>query len=281
MATVKRASLNPDNFSVGGLINDVDVEVTKAEFTLEKPENYPTDDRVFFRMGLKDLDSGTEVDQFWPAGSNDDFQPGGDEGEYLLPTGSKESIGKSSKAAHLFNSFVTNGGMPKGKLDEDGGVSLLVGSKIHVQQVPWTGMGAGKNERGQEKTILICSKAIAWAWDKKGGSKKSAAAAGSAKSGTGSSKKSEPEEEDNSGNGGNGSDNEEIAVTLLKAALKGSGDEGKSISLAKKAVFQQMTKDPKRYPNDVRNAITKMVGDEEWLMGRDEFNVDDGNVALI
>lgn len=165
--TVKPISLNFDSYVQGGIINDVDVEVVGAVWTLNGPENYHADKPpVFCKLTLKNLDDNSEAtEQWWSAGPSSDFVPTDDELR-LVPTGAAEFLRKGSNFHMLHGSLVNNCGMPKDFLDSDKGIGVLLGCRFHVVQAP-AAKSEGLKGAKEGRTVLIASKAIKTPWDKK------------------------------------------------------------------------------------------------------------------
>lgn len=130
-------SLRPSSFSVGsGLIDDADVEIVRARFTVGYGENSSSDATTLLLM-LKD---GEDVEhaQYYSTGQG--FVPSEDpknpdnSGKEMVPVGDKTSPSGSSNMAILINSLV-NAGLPEDLLDS-GDISALEGVKGHVNRIP-------------------------------------------------------------------------------------------------------------------------------------------------
>jgi hypothetical protein len=264
--------MNPDTFVAGGLISDVDVEIIEALYTRETPDGYTARDRkggdpIFLRLTLKNLEDGVETPQYWSAGGDEAWVPSED-GSYLVSTG-KENFGLKTKAAHLFQSMVANGGMPKGKLDENGGVALLVGSKVHVVQVPYdSGVSQERQEGQRAPQVLSVTRVIKWAWDKRGGG------------GSGATKSEPATKSGNSSSGsgsGSGSVEDAAAENIMEVLADNDGGPMK-LSVLKAKLFALLSK--KQIKADVRNPITKLLVDTDFVSGRQEFSVDGDMVSL-
>lgn len=167
--TVTPVSLNPKNFVSGGLLNDVDLEILEMKATLEKPEHYTYEDRIFVKMRAKNLGTGAEEENFWAAGSNADFSPSLD-GNQILPNtdsgSSATALRKNSNFSAMVVSLWTNGGMPEAYLDGPKGLSALVGLRFHGMQAPAPerpGIDKKAEQPGKKKydaTVLICFKVL-------------------------------------------------------------------------------------------------------------------------
>jgi hypothetical protein len=258
-ATPKRVSLNPDTYIAGGLFEG-DAEIIDARFTLDKPAGYTFDDRVFYYMELKSLESGQTQEQFWSAGKKENFVPSGD-GHYLLECGDQRGLGIKSNAAALFTSMVSNAGMPKNKLDEEGGVSLLIGAKLHFIQSPAPETGL---EQKAGKTISTVSKAIHWPWERATGRGRAGRSAAGAVA-------TQPALAGTQAGAGEG---DELAVKLLGLALQKAGGI-LELNQVKAQVFRECT--PLGIKLDQRNQVLALVMDEDWLAANG-FEVSGGSV---
>jgi hypothetical protein len=279
----KPVSNEPDDFTSGGLINDLDVEIKSLRYTLDKPENYTFDDRVFLHMEMVSSD-GVEHDQFWAAGNNEDFVPSQD-GGFLLPLKDRTTQSKSSNAFDLLNSFRVNGGLPKGKLNEPGvGVRVLVGTNFHIIQVPAKhreGLAGASDttKTGQTRTVAVCSKVNSYPWDKAGAGKPKARATAPAAA------SSAPTAAVPTASDDGGTDDEKVAA-FVKAIVEKAGSEGVLLTstdpklkgttlpvMLFKTIGTQM-------PKEARSAATATVQDENWLAANG-FLVEEGRVYLM
>jgi hypothetical protein len=169
--------------------------------------------------------------------------------------------------------------MPKGKLDEDGGTSLLVGAKVHVVQVPYES-GVNDPEAGKDGArkpqVLVVTRVISWPWDKKGGKGNQAAAAKSGKANQAApAAKSKPAASES--DSGSGSESEELAVEKVMEIL-GDADGKLKLPVLKSKVFAALAK--AQVKADVRNATTKLLANTDFLSGREEFEVDGDLIGL-
>jgi hypothetical protein len=234
-------SLNPDTFTKGGLIQDVDVEIIGGSYTLEPPEGYTQRDRVFAELELKVLDTGEEATQYWSVGRNTDFSPSAD-GDELVPTGSRSALNDNSNFS-IFMQNLANCGFPKGQLTDK--LSCIFGTQIHVVRIPGPERAGleGKKEGDRKQTILVPNKLIKLAGEKaKRGGKKAAAAP--------TTKESEGE---------SGGDADSLALLAVTEIMS----EGKALAIPmlKAAVLRKHLKTEA----GLRNQIVALAGDAEWL----------------
>ena len=233
-------SFNPDTFTKGGLIQDVDVEIIGGSCTLEPPEGYTQRDRIFVELELKVLDTDEEVTQHWSAGKNTDFSPSTDE-DTMVPTGSRSALNDNSNWS-LFCSNLVNCQFPKERLD--GKVSSLFGTQIHVVRIPAPEREGlpGKKDTERKQYILVPNKLIKLPGEKTKARKKTTTAAAAAA----------PETEV----AGDAETEALVAVTEIMA-------EGKAmpIPLLKAAVIRKHMKTD----TSARNEIVALAGDAAWL----------------
>lgn len=131
-------SLRPSTFSQGGLIDDVDVEISRARFVSYDFEGKSDTPKLCILGILKDND-GNEHPQYWSAGDLQYFVPSEDpknadlNGITCVAVGEKSALNGSTNAALFLNSLVQIG-FPEDKLDE-GDLRVLEGLKVHVNRV--------------------------------------------------------------------------------------------------------------------------------------------------
>lgn len=153
-----KISLRPSTFAQGGgLIDDADVEIVRARFTIGYgPDS--TVDATTLCLTLKDTDD-VEHFQYYSCGNG--FVPsetGDDEtrGKELTPVGDKTAPSGSSNMAMVINSLI-NAGMPEDLLDS-GDISAIEGVKGHVNRIPAPKrqgiVRQGKNA-DREQTVLV------------------------------------------------------------------------------------------------------------------------------
>jgi hypothetical protein len=267
---MKVLSNEPDDFIVGGLLSDVDLEVLEAKYTLDKPDKYPETAKpplfVYFRM--KDLTNDTEADHHWTSGSAADFVPSPD-GNFCLPNPDNPTVAALRRGSNWFamlQSLRTNGGMPKGFLNGPGGLSALKGLKFHAIQVPAPERpGLEKKDKRFPDTVLICSKILPGQapWDKKGGTTRKAAAPAPAATQLAAAA-SEPASVTETGASG---DADRVIAAALKAVIEAS--PSKSISADKTpngaSVLVYKALVAKKADNEVRKASVARLASAEWL----------------
>ncbi|HXN71605.1 MAG TPA: hypothetical protein VN861_03520 [Candidatus Acidoferrales bacterium] len=151
-----RMSMNPDTFTSGGLINDVDGNITDAG-TVQWDMNGQVDPTTpFLAVEITD-DNGTAHTQYYSAGKPEDLQPEESHEGFISPSG-KSGINNSTNLGMFLASLVDNG-FPKEMLD-DGNLKVIIGTRAHFLQkaVERTGLiRTGKNAQ-RPSTVLLVSK---------------------------------------------------------------------------------------------------------------------------
>lgn len=157
--------LRPSQFAAStGLIDDIDVIITRARFVLYDYEGKADKDALVLRVDMKDGDGGEHV-QYYSAGDTVYFVPSEDpkhpdeSGKELVKVGEKDAINSGCNFAIFMSSFV-NAGFDEGSLDS-GDISVIEGQSVHVNQVPAPKRGNLPKRPGQsdrEKTILIVTR---------------------------------------------------------------------------------------------------------------------------
>ena len=255
-------SLNPDTFTKGGLVQDVDVEIIGGSYTLEPPEGYTQRDRVFVELELKVLDDNSEVTQYWSAGKNTDFSPSTD-GLELVPTGSKASLNDNSNFS-IFIQNLANCQFPKSALTDK--LNCLFGTQIHVVRIPAPEREGlpGKGAEAKKSYILVPNKLIKLPGEK-------AKARGAAKRGTtatAAATTAAPAEPDA------GQDEMDVDSEALLAVMDiMAAGKPMLIPALKAATIRKHIKTDK----EIRNQIVTLVGDAAWLASQG-FAVEGGAV---
>jgi hypothetical protein len=153
---LKPISLNPDDFVQGGLVDDIDVTLTKLRFM---PFDYQgkSDPILALLVQMKDAD-GTEYEQYYSAGDPKRYTIIQD-GKAIASITGGGSLVKSSNASQFINSIV-NSGFSKNLLGA-GDVTAFEGTNCHVRRVAQekrAGLTQQADASGREKTILLVTK---------------------------------------------------------------------------------------------------------------------------
>jgi hypothetical protein len=114
-------SMRPSTFTQGGLIDDVDVEITRARFSLYDYEGKSDEPALVLGLTVKEAD-GNEHFQAYSAGDKAYFVPNEDpkdednNGKYLVKVGDRDALNGGTNAALLINSMI-NAGVPEDLFD--------------------------------------------------------------------------------------------------------------------------------------------------------------------
>jgi hypothetical protein len=166
----KGASLNPDDFIAGGLLDDVDATWKNVMFEMY---NYGGKSDPAPCLGA-DLITGAEIKpedvvrQYWSCGSAENWEPSED-GARLVPVGGDTELRKSTNLFMLLKSL-KEAGFPMAQL-ADGNVTVLNGLKAHMRRIdaPKRGnmpvqsprRGASGKEYERDNKVLCVEKIIA------------------------------------------------------------------------------------------------------------------------
>lgn len=171
---VQGVSLNPETFVQGGLFDDIDLVVEKAEFILTNYGGIIKDKVPALRLSLKDPDTGEAFEQDYSCGSSKQWMPD-KSGRFLVAQGAATSIATSSNLAVFLSSLIDNG-FPGSKLDS-GDIGALEGLKAHFirkNQPKRAGLDGDKEpkEGDRPKQVLIVNEIHSFPWDTDKGTKK-------------------------------------------------------------------------------------------------------------
>jgi hypothetical protein len=157
-------SLNPETFSAGGLLNDVDVEVVSSRFVTYDYNGKITDPQqmpVALRLDVRVLNSDDEHTEYLSFGRAPDWVID-DEGKTVEPVAGKRPNNNSVFA--MFIQSLIEAGFDKARLDP-GDISVLEGMKLHVvrRAAPdsWKGLpGQRGGDEKREKTYLAVERIL-------------------------------------------------------------------------------------------------------------------------
>ncbi len=155
-------SLRPSSFAEGGgLIDDVDVQITRARFVSYDYDGKADKPALCLCVGMQDKDGGEHI-QYYSAGDLAYFVPSEDpknedlNGITLAKVGDKDSINRNTNFALFMNSLV-QAGFPEDKLDS-GDVRVLEGLGVHVGRVPQpkrSGLPTRQGQDGQTRVPML------------------------------------------------------------------------------------------------------------------------------
>jgi len=260
--------ITSDEQEVGtGLLNDVDVEVTAAEWAMWNYGNDAQDDQPFLHLSVQADGAEEATELYLSAGRADRLIPS-DDGEWMVPSEGSSAKGLSSSCnAAAFLQSLENAGYDKDTLGSEP-ISQLVGLYFHLLRVPQpkrSGLPAAEGER--ERTMPTCSEIHSLPGEPRPKKKGLAAAKSAVPQKQIKTKKKEPadvedadesddedEDEDEDeiqakpGNGGAGGGVEKEAQQLLLGLLKTPEYKRKGIPKGKvfQIAFQALKDNPKK-----------------------------------
>jgi len=150
-------SINPEDFSKGGILNDVDVEFLETRFMTGEDAAEQTEDMakytdleetLFLAANLKTPDG--DQWQYWSSGKLEYFKPSSD-GHRAIPVSTSEKLSDSCNAYILLASIL-NSGYPRDHFVDD--VSIFDGMLAHViraEQPKRAGLGS---DDSKTRTVL-------------------------------------------------------------------------------------------------------------------------------
>jgi hypothetical protein len=165
------ASLNPDDFVQGGLIDDVDVTFLSCRF-VEWDYNGTIDTpalALLVSMTYDDNGDVKEVNQYYSAGDLRRFQPSED-GTHAVSVSGAKGLATGTNIAFLLKSL-KDAGFPMDRFG-DGDMSVLDGLFCHINRIPQgERKGLKRNQtddKGFEKTVAVVTKIHRMPWEKPG-----------------------------------------------------------------------------------------------------------------
>lgn len=270
-----------NEFVQAGLINDLDITVTKARFVRWDYGQYEPDAKKFIGDGsgpevtalmlVMEPKSGDKAVQLWSVGGEDDFVPSKD-GEYLVKNGDRSTLAKGSNF-HILMSSIENCLGEKVPDALNDAISGMEGLEGHILRMPAPKREGLKNVRKREdgsereQTVLTFNDIKSAPWDK---SKKK----GSRKASKTEEAGEETKPKSNSKAGSNGDAADEAAAELVKKALMQAGGEMEMAELGY-AVYKLAPKDKTE-----RKAITDLVDDAKFVGDIEGISIDGDKVTL-
>lgn len=148
-------SLLPSEMVQGGLIDDLNVTIKSASFTIFDYQG-KAEPRVCLRLELEDEEDGIH-EQFYSAADPKHFAPSAD-GNGIVAVGEKGALNKGSNFEQFMVSLI-NAGFPEAKLRE--GATGMVGTKVHVVRKAQPQRGGIIRQEGQgQATILLVDQVL-------------------------------------------------------------------------------------------------------------------------
>ncbi len=155
MTESRVASLNPTDAIQGGLLDDVDVIVESARFTMWD-YNGKAKTVTALRVQYKDGEDKLH-EQYYSCGDPERFVPS-DDGKKLLLTGTATALNTTSNVV-LYLSSLINAGFPSAKLVDD--ITTIEGLRAHVQRVTQAKRAGITQADDKERSLLLVTKILA------------------------------------------------------------------------------------------------------------------------
>ena len=266
------ASLNPEDFSKGGILNDEDIECMDAGFftgedAVEQTEGLGKyrdyEENLFLGALLKvtsGINEGEQDWQYWSAGKLVYWVPSKDGSRTVKAEGSTSEKLTDSCNAYILMASLADAGYPRDEFTDDVRALLtgLTGHVVRVDQPKRPGLSSDGGDRA--RTVLtiesIDEDSPVGAGKKKG-----------KKRGKGRAKPVAVEATDAEEGA---VDLEQIALTTIAEILI-DADGG---PIKKTSLFNRMLKRLQEpYPGDFKEII-KFAGDDEWLGQQEDFSFD-------
>ena len=260
--TERGVSINPEDFSKGGILNDVDVEFLETRFMTgedaaeqtDEMAKYPNLEETLFLAALLKTQDGDQW-QYWSSGKLEYFEPSKD-GHRAIPVGSSEKLSDSCNAYTLLASIV-NAGYPRDKFTDD--LSIFDGMLAHVIRVEQKKRAGLDSEDGKARTVLTVESILEpFPWD---GGKKRKGKASKAKA----AEESESDE-----------DFDEIAAdTIVKILTDADGGPVKRTSV----VGRMLKILKKSHPDDFKKII-QATNEEGFFEGLEDVEYDGKELTI-
>ena len=264
---VQGVSINPEDFSKGGILNDVDVEFLETKFMAgedaaelaEGMESYPNlEETLFLACNLKTPDG--DQWQFWSSGKLEYFEPSKD-GKRAVPVGTAEKLSDSCNAYTLLASIV-NAGYPRDKFEDD--LGIFDGMRAHVIRVEQKKRAGLDSEDSKTRTVLTVESILEpFPWESKGKKKK------------GSGKATKAKEESTGSESGEEDFAEIAATTIVKILIDADGGPVKRTSVVGR-MLKTLKKD---YPEDFK-AIIQATNEEGFFEDSNDWVYDGKNLEI-
>jgi hypothetical protein len=267
-------SLDPDTFTAGGLIDDIDVEFTDVlACEYDYGGNAPLGPSLAIEM--TDVNGQAHV-QYYSAGKAEDWKPS-DDGCGFVPVSGKTGFNNNSNISMLLASMVAADPRVKPLLAA-GNVKALIGTKAHVLQKQLERKGLVRTGRNADRapSVLLVTKIMALPGDEGTGTVVAAtkAAVGGKPNGQAAAQSKAAAATEAA------ADVDTIIIDALSSVLMGASEvAGVTLTaegaLAKKdvakVVFQAFPVPPNT-PQQ-RNAAVVRSGQQEFLKGLAEYGI--------
>lgn len=258
----RAVSLCPDDMQEGGgLLDNIVITVKSAQFVVTDYGGKSKIKRPAAHLVLTEMVNGEEYDhddQFWSCGKMEDWVPS-DDGKYLIPTGVKTQIHKSSNFGMLMASLMDNG-WPKDKFDAD--IGFLTGAKFHMMQTASGRPDTEKDGKTYKDTVLCVAEILQYPWEE---GKKSGGGGGKKTAKKAPSKSAHKTQDEDSGSGSGDDDlDADLAAIVLQLAIE-AGEDG----ITKKALASKISAARKGEDQKVTNKMLAIVFKPGFLESED------------
>jgi len=163
------ASLNPEDFSQGGLLDDMDVLFTECRFVEWDYDGAADKPALCLLVTMQYEDQGKQETsaQYYSAGDLSRFIPSED-GTHAVSVAGAKGLNSNTNCAILLKSVIEQG-FPADKFG-DGDVSAMDGMSCHINRIPQPKRGGAiqnVNSQGYERTVAIVTKINHLPWETK------------------------------------------------------------------------------------------------------------------
>lgn len=253
------ASLNPEDWTQGGLLDDIDVTFKEVRW-VEWDYNGTIDTPVLALLASLEYEDQGKVatqEQYYSAGDLSKFQPSAD-GRQAISVGGAKGLNSNTNAGMLIKSFI-DAGFPQDKLGT-GDVGAFDGTVAHINRVAQPKRGgrvADKNSAGFDLTVAVITKIHKMPWETTAGktAAKPVATRPTTKAPLAAPPADEPE--------GEAGEMDVAAAEILLAVL-----EAKKGTVAKSGIAPGSFKALSGNTN--RAAILALITNADWLMANGE-----------
>lgn len=163
----ERIGLGPDNWTEGGMVDDVDVDIVEAKFCLFDYQGQQPEGPALM-LGCKIVGGEDKViAQYWSAGKVENFVPTGD-GMGLKAVGKQSGLNKGCNLVILLESMLKKG-FPKEKIDDI--AKVIVGSRLHLNKIAQKAIKDQTSGEERARSVLVVTAVHKWGWEAKGTAK--------------------------------------------------------------------------------------------------------------
>lgn len=255
MVENQSASLRPDTWTAGGLLDDVDVVLDSLEFCEWDYQGTIPQPVFALAVTMKPEDGGDDYTQYYSAGDLKNWVPSKDR-KKAIQVGSTSGLNANCNAA-LFLTSLYNSGFPEEKASDS--VDVFEGCRVHVNRVAQPKRAGLVRQQGtREATILLVTSLLSLP-----GEKARKKGSGKAKGQPRAAAAASPS---------NNLNEKALGVVMELIAEAGGEISKKDLSAA---AFKKLASDPDR------NKLVQMVYQDDFLGGDDApWSYDGGIISL-